>query len=368
MEDQLAVPFVHLHNHTEYSLLDGAARIPDLIGAAVESGFDALAITDHGVMYGVIPFYKEGVKRGIKPIIGVEAYITKGSRFDRRPAKEDPNHHLLLLAENEQGYRNLMKLVTMSYMDGYYYKPRIDKELLREHHGGIIASSACLKGEISAFLLKDADEEAADSAREYSSIFGDNHFYLELMDHGIPEQDKANRGLIELSRELGIGMAVSNDLHYVGKENHLHHDVLLCIQTHSTVDQEDRLRFSSDQFYLKNYEKSKIPFPEIPEALDNTVDIASRCNVEIEFGRYLLPRYQVPSGYDLDGYLEKLAWDGLGRLHETVTPELEERLRFELSVIKEMTFSGYFLIVWDFIKYAKEEGIVVGPGRGSAAR
>jgi len=363
----VGVPFVHLHNHTEYSLLDGAARIPDLIGAAVENGFEAMAITDHGVMYGVVPFYKEAVKRGIKPIIGVEAYITKGSRFDRRPPKEDPNHHLLLLAENEQGYRNMMKLVTLSYMEGYYYKPRIDKELLKEHHDGIIAMSACLQGEIPAFLLKDAYQEAAASVREYSSIFGENHFYLELMDHGLPEQGKANQGLVELGRELGIGLVASNDLHYVGKEDHLHHDVLLCIQTNSTVDQEDRLRFSSDQFYLKSYDEMKVLFPEIPEAVANTVDIASRCNVDIEFGRYLLPRYQVPSGYDLDGYLEKLAWEGLGKVYEKVTPELEERLRFELSVIKEMTFSGYFLIVWDVIKYAKEKGIVVGPGRGSAA-
>lgn len=362
----MGVPFVHLHNHTEFSMLDGAARIPNLLEAAEEKGFDALAITDHGAMYGVIPFYKEAVKRGIKPVIGVEAYVTRGSRFDRRPVKEDPNHHLLLLAENQQGYRNMMKLVTLSYMDGYYYKPRIDKELLREYHEGIIALSACLKGEISALLLDDAYEEAAKTAREYSSIFGESRFYLELMNHALPGQDKVNQGLIQMGRELGLGLVATNDVHYVGKEDHIHHDVLLCIQTNSTLDQEDRLRFSSDQFYLKDYEEMKGLF-EVQEALDNTVDIAARCNVNIEFGEYLLPRYQVPSGYDLDGYLEKLAWVGLRGIYDETAPELEERLSFELSVIKEMGFSGYFLIVWDFIKYAKEKGIVVGPGRGSAA-
>jgi DNA polymerase-3 subunit alpha len=363
----LTVPFVHLHNHTEYSILDGAARIPDLVKAAQEKGFEALAITDHGVMYGVIPFYKEAEKMGVKPIIGVEVYLTTGSRFERKPTKQDPNHHLLLLAENQAGYKNMMKLVTLSYMDGYYYKPRVDKELLREYHDGIIALSACLKGEISGRLLNDDYEGAARAAGEYLSIFGDKYFYLELMDHELPEQKKINPGLIQLGRELGIGLAATNDLHYVGRDDHIHHDVLLCIQTNSTLGQEDRLRFSSDQFYLKDYQEMRGLFADVPEALSNTVDIAGRCNVKVEFGRYLLPRYQVPDSYDLDGYLEKLAWEGLRRLYDQVTPELEERLRYELSVIREMGFSGYFLIVWDFIKYAKEKGIVVGPGRGSAA-
>lgn len=363
----MGIPFVHLHNHTEYSMLDGAARIPNLIASAKEKGFEALAITDHGGMYGVVPFYKQAMEKGIKPIIGVEAYVTAGSRFDRKPIKEDPNYHLLLLAENLTGYRNLMKLVTLSYMDGYYYKPRIDKELLREYHAGIIALSACLKGELASHMLVDDYEGAASAAREYVSIFGEGNFFIELMDHSMPEEKKIIPGLISLGEELGIGLVATNDLHYVGRDDHIYHDVLLCIQTNSTLDQEDRLRFSSDQFYLKDYEEMRDLFGEVPGALPNTLEIAARCDVELEFGRYLLPNYQVPDGYNLDGYLEKLAWEGLKQLYTEVTPELEERLRYELSVIKEMGFSGYFLIVWDFIKYAKENGIVVGPGRGSAA-
>ncbi len=363
----MAVPFVHLHNHTEFSMLDGAARIPDLVKAAKAKGFDALAITDHGGMYGVVPFYMKAVENGVKPIIGVEAYLTLGSRFDRKPQKEDPNYHLLLLAENMQGYRNLMKLVTYSFIDGYYYKPRIDKELLREHHAGIIALSACLKGELASRLLADDYEGAISAAREYMSIFGENNFFIELMDHSFPEEKKIIPGLIQIGRELGLGLVATNDLHYVEREDSKYHDVLLCIQTNATIDQEDRLRFSSDQFYLKEYEEMRELFGEVPEALSNTVDIASRCEVEIEFGRYLLPNYQVQEGYDLDEYLEKLAWEGLRSRYEDISPEIEERLRYELAVIREMGFSGYFLIVWDFIKYAKEHGIIVGPGRGSAA-
>ncbi|MBC7248474.1 MAG: DNA polymerase III subunit alpha [Actinobacteria bacterium] len=363
----MAVPFVHLHNHTEYSLLDGAARIPALVTAAREAGFEALAITDHGAMYGVIPFYKEAVKEGLKPIIGVEAYVTPGSRFERRPVKEEPNYHLLLLAEDETGYRNLMKLVTLSYMEGYYYKPRMDKEILREYGKGIIALSACVKGELASYLLADDYEGAKRAASEYLAIFGDGNFYLEIMDHSLPEEKKVNPGLVQIGKELGIGLAASNDLHYVRRDDHIHHDVLLCIQTNSTLDQEDRLRFSNDQFYLKSYDEMSRLFREYPEALSNTAEIAARCNVELEFGRYLLPKYQVPEGYDLDAYLEKLAWEGLRRRYGEVTPELEERLRKELAVIRDMGFSGYFLIVWDFIKFAKEAGIIVGPGRGSAA-
>ncbi len=363
----MGVPFVHLHNHTEFSMLDGAARIPDLVDAAAEKGFDALAITDHGGMYGVVPFYRAALEKGIKPIIGFEAYLTLGSRFDRKPAKEDPNYHLLLLAETQEGYRNLMKLVTASYLDGYYYKPRVDKEILREFNAGVIACSACMKGEVPARLLADDYEGAAAAARDYVSIFGERDFFLELMDHSLPEEAKINPGLMQLARELGVGLVATNDLHYVGRDDHIYHDVLLCIQTNSTLDQEDRLRFSSDQFYLKDYEEMRGLFAEAPEALSNAAEIAERCQVEIEFGRYLLPKYQVPEGYDLDGYLERLAWDGLKSFYEEITPELEERLRYELSVIREMGFSGYFLIVWDFIKYAKEHGIIVGPGRGSAA-
>ncbi len=363
----MSVPFVHLHNHTEFSMLDGAARIPDLLEAARRRGFEALAITDHGGMYGVIPFYETALEKGVKPIIGVEAYLTLGSRFDRRPQKEDANYHLLLLAENMTGYRNLMRLVTSSFMDGYYYKPRIDKELLREHHQGIIALSACLKGEVSSRLGEGDYDAAAAAAREYASIFGEGNFFIEIMDHGLPEEKEINPGLMQLARELGLGLVASNDTHYVEREDNICHDVLLCIQTNSTLDQEDRLRFSSDQFYLKDHEEMSALFAQAPEALSNSVEIASRCEVELEFGKHLLPRYQVPQGYDLDAYLEKLAWEGLEKLYAEVTPELDERLRYELSVIKDMGFSGYFLIVWDFISYAKKEGIVVGPGRGSAA-
>ncbi len=348
-------------------MLDGAARIPALVSAAREMGFEALAITDHGAMYGVVPFYKQAIEAGLKPIIGVEAYVTPGSRFERRPVKEEPHHHLLLLAENESGYRNLMKLVTLSYMEGYYYRPRMDKEILREYGKGIIALSACVKGELASRLLADDYEGASRVASEYLSIFGDGNFFLEIMDHSLPEERKINPGLVQIGKELGIGLAASNDLHYVRREDHIHHDVLLCIQTNSTLEQEDRLRFSNDQFYLKSYDEMCELFRDLPEALANTVEIAARCNVEIEFGRYLLPKYQVPEGYDLDGYLEKLAWEGLRRRYEEITPALEERLRYELSVIREMGFSGYFLVVWDFIKYAKEQGIIVGPGRGSAA-
>lgn len=276
----MGVPFAHLHNHTEYSMLDGAARIPALIEAAKNMGYEALAITDHGAMYGVIPFYRRAVDMGIKPIIGVEAYVTLGSRFDRRPVKEDPNYHLLLLAENQTGYRNLMKLVTLSYMDGYYYKPRMDKEILREYREGIIALSACIKGEIADLLLADDYEGARRAAREYLSIFGDGNFYLEIMDHSLPEEKKINPGLVQLGKELGIGLVASNDLHYVRREDHVHHDVLLCIQTNSTLDQEDRLRFSNDQFYLKSYEEMRELFRELPEALSNAAVIAERCHVE----------------------------------------------------------------------------------------
>jgi DNA polymerase-3 subunit alpha len=363
----MAVNFVHLHNHTEYSMLDGAARIPALISRALELGYDALAITDHGGMYGVIPFYKEAVKAGVKPIIGVEVYYTPGSRFDRKPVKEDPNFHLLLLAEDNRGYRNLMKLVTRSFLEGYYYKPRVDREVLAEHSEGVICLTACVKGEIPALLAAGDYEGAREAARGLLEIYGHDHFFMELQDHGLPEQKAINPGLRELARELGVGLVVTNDVHYVDRDDHRYHDVLLCIQTNSTVDQEDRLRFSSDQFYLKSYQEMKEAFPGEEEALKNTRLIAERCNVEIEFGNYLLPRYEVPAGYDLDGYLEKLAREGLHRRYKEITPELEERLCYELSVIRDMGFSGYFLIVWDFIRFARENGIVVGPGRGSAA-
>ncbi len=359
--------FVHLHNHTEHSLLDGASRISDMIAVAKKEGMEALAITDHGVMYGVIPFVEEALREGIKPIIGVEFYLSPRSRFDRNNPKEESNYHLLLLAENNEGYRNLMKLVTKSYFDGYYYKPRVDKELLGMYSKGLIALTACMKGEIPESLIKGDHKKARELVAEYLSIFGEGNLYLELQDQGIPEQKIINEGLMEISRTMGVPVVATNDVHYTHREDFRAHDVLLCIQTNSTLDQPDRLRFSSDQFFLKSAEEMRDLFSWAPEALDNTLEIAERCNVDIALDRYLIPRYQVPEGYDADSYLEKLAFEGLSRVYPQVTPEIRQRLEYELSVIKDMDFSGYFLIVWDFVKHAKERGIMVGPGRGSAA-
>ncbi len=359
--------FVHLHNHTEHSLLDGASRISDLVEVAKKEGMEALAITDHGVMYGVIPFVEEATREGIKPIIGVEFYLAPRSRFDRNNPKEESNFHLLLLAENNEGYRNLMKLVTRSYFDGYYYKPRVDKELLREYSRGLIALTACMKGEIPESLIKEDFNRARGLVHEYLDIFGEGNLYLEIQDQGIAEQKIINEGLAEISRSMGVPLVATNDVHYTRKEDSRAHDVLLCIQTNSTLDQPDRLRFSSDQFFFKSPQEMWELFSWAPEALDNTLEIAERCNVEIALDRYLIPRYQVPEGYDPDSYLEKLAFEGLSRVYPEITPEIRQRLEYELSVIKDMDFSGYFLIVWDFVKHAKEKGIMVGPGRGSAA-
>jgi DNA polymerase-3 subunit alpha len=359
--------FTHLHVHTEYSLLDGASRIDKLLDRAMTLGMQSLAITDHGAMYGVVPFVQEARRIGIKPVVGVEFYLTARSRFDRANPKEDTNYHLLLLAENDTGYRNLMKLVTRSYIDGYYYKPRIDREILSEHRDGIIALTACLKGEIPQCLLRDDLEGAERLAREYRDIFGENHLYLEVQDQGIEGQQKINDGLADIGRRLGLPLAATNDVHYILKEDSLAQDVLLCIQTNSTLDQPGRLKFSSDQFYLKDAEEMSGLFAWAPEALTNTVEIADRCNVNLEFDRYLIPRYQVPEGEDVNTYLEKLAEQGLRKVYPEITPEVRKRFDYELSVIRDMDFSGYFLIVWDFVHKAKEKGIMVGPGRGSAA-
>jgi DNA polymerase-3 subunit alpha len=360
-------PFIHLHNHTEYSLLDGASRINELVAVAKQEGMDALAITDHGVMYGVIPFVEEATREGIKPIIGVEFYLAPRSRFDRTSSKGESNYHLLLLAENNEGYRNLMKLVTKSYFDGYYYKPRIDKEVLREYSRGLIALTACMKGELAVALAKQDFEKALAIAREYLEIFGEENLFLEVQDQGIPEQKAINQGLKEVGERLGIPLVATNDVHYTHKEDYKAHDVLLCIQTNSTLDQPGRLKFSSDQFYFKSTEEMESVFAWHPEALANARRIAARCNVEFDFDRYLIPRYQVPEGHDVNSYLEKLAFEGLRRVYPEITPEIRERLEYELSIIRDMDFSGYFLIVWDFVRHAKKKGIMVGPGRGSAA-
>lgn len=361
------VQFVHLHTHTEYSLLDGAGRIPQLVARAKELGMPAIAITDHGVMYGVVDFYKEAKKQGIKPILGCEVYVAPQSRFDKTQRGENAYCHLVLLAENNEGYQNLMQLVSLSYTEGFYYRPRVDKELLRRFNTGLIALSACLGGEIPALLLKGLREEAEKTALEYEEIFGKGNFYLELQDHGLPEQPQVNEALTEMSHKLGIPLVATNDLHYLTQKDAEHHDVLLCIQTGKIVTDQDRMRFGTDQFYLRSAEEMERLFKYQPDALQNTLRIAERCTVELDFGTLHLPKYPVPAGMDADSYLEKICRDGLADRYPDVTPEVERRLAYELDVIKKMGYSGYFLIVWDFIRYAREHDIPVGPGRGSAA-
>ena len=361
--------FSHLHVHTEYSLLDGSSKIKELLKRAKELGMDSMAITDHGVMYGVIDFYREAKAIGVKPIIGCEIYVSPGSRFDREVVKgEERYHHLVLLAENDKGYHNLMKIVSKGFTEGFYYKPRVDKEVLRKYHEGIIALSACLAGEVSTFLKKDNYEDAKKAALNYQEIFGVGNFYLELQDHGYTEQQKVNSGLLRLSKDTGIPMVATNDIHYTYKEDEKAHDILLCIQTGKKVQDEDRLRYEGGQFYCKSPEEMQGLFPYAPDALENTGKIAERCNVEIIFGEQKVPKFDVPALYDAYTYLKKLCEDGLvKRYGDNPSEELKERLSYELNTIKEMGYVDYFLIVSDFIAYAKNHGIAVGPGRGSAA-
>ena len=361
--------FSHLHVHTEYSLLDGSSKIKELLKRAKELGMDSMAITDHGVMYGVIDFYREAKAIGVKPIIGCEIYVSPGSRFDREVVKgEERYHHLVLLAENDKGYHNLMKIVSKGFTEGFYYKPRVDKEVLRKYHEGIIALSACLAGEVSTFLKKDNYEDAKKAALNYQEIFGVGNFYLELQDHGYTEQQKVNSGLLRLSKDTGIPMVATNDIHYTYKEDEKAHDILLCIQTGKKVQDEDRLRYEGGQFYCKSPEEMQELFPYAPDALENTGKIAERCNVEIIFGEQKVPKFDVPAPYDAYAYLKKLCEDGLvKRYGDNPSEELKERLSYELNTIKEMGYVDYFLIVSDFIAYAKNHGIAVGPGRGSAA-
>lgn len=367
-EKGIRMGFTHLHVHTEYSLLDGASKIPELVHHTKELGMDSLAITDHGVMYGVIDFYRACKKEGIKPIIGCEVYVAPGSRFDREVEKgENRYYHLVLLAENDKGYHNLMKIVSRGFTEGYYYKPRIDREVMREFSEGIIALSACLAGEVATKLRLGLYEEAKQAALDHQDIFGKDHYYLELQDHGIPEQTMVNQGLMRIHEETGIPLVATNDLHYVKKEDWMAHDVLLCIQTNKKVSDEDRMRYQEGQFYLKSEEEMRAQFPYAQEAIDNTVRIAERCNVEIVFGEQKLPKFDVPEGFTSEQYLRALCQEGLERRYKEVTPQLQERLDYELSTISQMGYVDYFLIVWDFIKYAKDHGIAVGPGRGSAA-
>ncbi|MDR3600050.1 MAG: DNA polymerase III subunit alpha [Desulfosporosinus sp.] len=359
--------FVHLHNHTEFSLLDGAARIKNLVKRAVELKMSALAITDHGVMYGTIDFYKACCKEGIKPIIGCEVYVAPNKRTDRTPGRDDTNRHLVLLAENQEGYRNLIRLVSMAHIEGFYYKPRVDKEILRKYAAGIIALSACLAGEVADYLVQDQLEMAVQSALELEDIFGKGNFFLEVQDHGLEEQRKVIAGMWKVHERTGIPMVASNDVHYVNREDAFVQDALLCIQTGKTLADTARMRFSSQEFFLKSEQEMALLFGEHPELLENTGLIAKRCKVDFHFGDNFLPMFEVPPGHTLNGYLEAKCREAFPSFYPQRTERERERLDYELKVIFQTGFSGYFLIVADFCRFAKENGVAVGPGRGSAA-
>jgi len=359
-------PFVHLHVHTEYSLLDGSAKIKELVLRAKELGMDSIAITDHGAMYGAVEFYKAALESGIKPIIGCEVYVAPDSRL-MKDAKNGGNYHLVLLAENDEGYQNLIKLVSYGFIDGFYYKPRIDKELLRKHHKGLIASSACLAGEVARNIINVSYEKAKEAALEYLDIFGEGNFFLELQDHGMREQKQVNMALVRMSEETGIPLIATNDSHYIYKEDAEPHDILLCIQTAKTILDEDRMRYEGGQFYVKSPEEMYDLFSYAPEALENTAKIAERCNVSFQFHELKLPQFDVPQGKTANQYLREVCESGFREKYPEGKKEWKERLEYELSTIENMGYVDYFLIVWDFIKYAKDNGIIVGPGRGSAA-
>lgn len=360
--------FVHLHTHTEYSLLDGSNKITEYVARVKELGMNAAAITDHGVMYGVIDFYKECKKQGIRPILGCEVYVTPGSRFDRELSHgEDRYYHLVLLAENNTGYQNLIKIVSAGFVDGYYYKPRVDMEILQQYHEGIIALSACLAGEVPRFLQRGMYDEAKEIALKHQELFGKNNYFLELQSHGIDAQELVNQQLVRMSKETGIGLVCTNDIHYTYAEDAAPHDVLLCIQTGKKLADEDRMRYEGGQYFVKSEQQMAELFPYAPQALANTQQIADRCHVEIEFGVTKLPHYQVPEGYDSWTYLNKLCFDGLQERYGEKAEELKPRLTYELETIQKMGYVDYFLIVWDFINYARTHHIPVGPGRGSAA-
>ncbi len=360
--------FTHLHVHTGYSLLDGMAKIKPLVQRAKELGMKALAITDHGVMFGAVEFWTECKNAGIKPIIGCEVYVAPGSRFEKGGSVSDERYrHLILLAENDTGYHNLIKIVSIGFTEGFYYKPRVDLEVLEKYHEGIICTSACLAGEVAGYLRKGMYEEGKEAALRLERIFGKGNFFLELQDHGIPEQKIVNASLMRMHEETGIDLICTNDSHYIRAEDAVPHDILLCIQTQRKVQDEDRMRYEGGQFYLKSEEEMAALFPYAPEALENTCKIADRCNVEYEFGNYKLPKFDVPEGYDAWTYLQFLCDEGIKKRYKEVTPELRERLDYELKIVHDMGFVDYFLIVWDFIKYAKDHDIPVGPGRGSGA-
>ena len=371
--------FTHLHVHTEYSLLDGSSKIKEITKRAKELGMDSLAITDHGVMYGAIDFYRAALDNGIKPIIGCEVYVAPGSRFDKEAnAGDDRYYHLILLAENNRGYENLCKIVSKGFVEGFYYKPRVDYEVLREFSEGLICLSACLAGEVQRFLNRGEYEKAKEAALRHVDIFGKDNYFLELQDHGILEQQSVNQQLLRLSEELGVELVCTNDVHYTYAEDAEAHDILLCIQTGKKKADEDRMRYEGGQFYLKSEEEMAELFKFAPQALENTHKIAERCNVTFEFGKTKLPNYEVPEGYTAWTYLKELCEQGLCKRYPVFRGEKDEhcklskeqlwdRLEYELNTIKTMGYVEYFLIVWDFIHYAKSHGIAVGPGRGSAA-
>ncbi|MDO6354972.1 DNA polymerase III subunit alpha [Caloramator sp. CAR-1] len=363
----MKMSFVHLHVHTEYSLLDGSSRIKDIVKKAKEYGMPSLAITDHGAMFGVIDFYKACREVGIKPILGCEVYVVPRKMTDKVAGIDNEYYHLVLIAENNEGYKNLMKIVSKAALEGFYYKPRVDKELLKKYSKGIIALSACLAGEVQDLLLKGRYEDAKRIALELEDIFGRGNFYLELQDHGIEEQRTVNEKLIDLSKETGIPLVATNDVHYVNKEDAVAHEILLCIQTGKTIDDEDRMKFPTDEFYLKSPEEMKRLFDFVPEAIENTIKISERCNVELEFNKPKLPKFDVPDGKEANVYLRELCFNGLYERYKEPSKEVINRLNYELEVIEKMGYVDYFLIVWDFIRFARENNIMVGPGRGSAA-
>ena len=366
---EIRMAFTHLHVHTEYSLLDGLSKINEIVAQAKKLGMDSLAITDHGVMYGVIDFYRAALKEGIKPIIGCEVYVAPGSRFDKEAgAGDDRYYHLVLLAENDTGYHNLMKIVSKGFVEGFYYKPRVDYEVLSEYHEGVIALSACLAGEVQRYLARNMYEEGVKAALRYQEIFGKGNYFLELQDHGIPEQRFVNQQLMRMSRELGIDLVATNDVHYTFADDASAHDILLCIQTSRKITDTDRMKYEGGQYYLKSEQEMRELFAYAPQALDNTAKIAARCNVEIEFGVQKLPKYDTPAVYASSSeYLRWLCDRGFGKRYPDAPEDVRKRLDYELSVINEMGYVDYFLIVWDFINYAKSNDISVGPGRGSAA-
>ncbi len=363
--------FVHLHNHSHYSLLDGACRIEDMISMAVQYKMPALALTDHGCLFGAIEFYKKCEAKNIKPIIGCEMYLAPKSRFDKKADVRNSGtaFHLVLLCKDQTGYKNLMKLVSIGYVEGFYYKPRIDKETLKKHSQGLIALSACLKSELSYTILNKGLDKARDVIEEYKSIFGDD-YYLEVQNHGIPEEDQVREAILTLAKESNLKAVATNDIHYLKKEHHDAHDVLLCLQTGKDVDDPNRMKYSTRELYFKSPEEMAQLFPDNPELLENTLEIAEKCNLELEFKNYLIPDFKIPEDDDsktLPEYLHKLAYQGLKERYDEITPELEQRLEQEQGVINKMGYAGYFLITYDFIRYAREHNIPVGPGRGSAA-